>query len=343
MKRTSLKDIARKLGVSTTLVSYVLNNKKLSRISHEIATKIRETAKELNYRPNQIAKSLKTNKTDTIGLIVSNISNPFSSNMARLIEDEAKKSNYTVLFGSSDESVLKFGNLINIFLNRQVDGFIIAPPENAESQLELLQKNEIPFVLIDRYFSSPETNYIVLDNFLGSQMAVNHVLEGGRKKIGLITYKSSLLHLLDRKAGYKALMETHNLPIHEQWIKELNLHVTSTEVENAINELLTGPEPVEAILFSSNTLASLGLDYINQLNIKVPSDLAVISFDEVEGSNLFYAPLTYIKQPLREMGQAATQVLLKLMEDKQELTRMHFEPELVIRKSTAPRAAAMTD
>src|SRR5205085_9380454 len=125
IKKPSLKDIAQKVGVSTALVSYVLNNQKEGRIGKEVAQKIRDTATELNYRTNQIAKSLKTNKTFTIGLIVADISNPFSSGLARKIEEEADRNNYTVIFGSSDENAIRSNKLIDTFLNRQVDGLII--------------------------------------------------------------------------------------------------------------------------------------------------------------------------------------------------------------------------
>jgi LacI family transcriptional regulator len=111
-KKISLKDIAKKVGVSTALVSYVLNNQKTGRIRKEVALKIKETAKELNYRPNQIAKSLKLNKSFTIGVIVADISNPFFSNLARIIEDEAYKNNYTVIFGSADENAARYKYII---------------------------------------------------------------------------------------------------------------------------------------------------------------------------------------------------------------------------------------
>src|SRR5437867_1925426 len=144
-KRISLKDIAQKVGVSTALVSYVLNNQKEGRIKKEVAQKIRDTAKALNYRTNQIARSLKMSKTFTLGLIVSNISNPFSSGLARIIEDEADKHKYTVIFGSSDENATKFSKLVDTFLNRQVDGLIVAPPEGAEAEITYLQQQGIPF------------------------------------------------------------------------------------------------------------------------------------------------------------------------------------------------------
>jgi LacI family transcriptional regulator len=176
-KKASLKDIAQKVGVSIALVSYVLNNKKEGRINKDVALKIKDTAKQLNYKTNQIAKSLKTNKTYTIGLVVSDISNPFSSSLARIIEDEANKNNYTVIFGSSDEDANKSLKLIDTFLNKQVDGLIIAAAENTASQIQYLQEEGIPFVLIDRYFPELKTSFIALDNYQAAHEAVEHLIE----------------------------------------------------------------------------------------------------------------------------------------------------------------------
>src|SRR5699024_2704816 len=129
---------------------------------------IRKVAAEMNYRPNHVARSLKRNKTQTIGLIVADIANPFSSSIARIIEDEAKKHGYTVIFGSADENHKKAESLIDVFLSRQVDGFIIAPPQGLEKQLKRLKKEDIPFVLIDRYFEDLDVNYIAIDDFQAS-------------------------------------------------------------------------------------------------------------------------------------------------------------------------------
>ncbi|MEP6845668.1 MAG: LacI family DNA-binding transcriptional regulator, partial [Panacibacter sp.] len=212
-KKVSLKDIAQKVGVSIALVSYVLNNKKEGRIKKEVALKIKETARELNYRTNQIAKSLKTNKTNTIGLIVSDISNPFSSSLARIIEDEADKSGYTVIFGSSDEDAEKSQKLIDTFVNRQVDGLIIAPAEDSIAQILYLEEQGIPFVLIDRYFPEVKTNYVTLDNFKAAYGAVDLFLKASYKRIGLITYRSALHNLEERKDGYLSALKDHNIDI----------------------------------------------------------------------------------------------------------------------------------
>src|SRR5688500_16446623 len=188
-KKVSLKDIAQKVGVSTALVSYVLNNKKEGRIGKETVQKIKDAARELNYRTNYIAKSLKTRKTFTIGLIVADIANPFSSNLARIIEDEAEKKNYTVIFGSSDESAEKSSKLINILLDRQVDGLIISAVEQSEEQIHYLLENDIPFVLVDRYFPGIKASYVAIDNYKAAYDGVRHLVENGRKRIGLIGYE----------------------------------------------------------------------------------------------------------------------------------------------------------
>jgi LacI family transcriptional regulator len=334
-KRTSLKDIAQKVGVSTALVSYVLNNQKEGRISKEVAQKIKAAALELNYRPNQVAKSLKTNKTFTIGLIVADIANPFSSLLARIIEDEAEKINYTVIFGSSDEEAEKSQKLIDVFLNRQVDGLIIALAENTATQLQYLQEQEIPFVLIDRYFPGIKASYVAIDNFQAAASAVRHLIQNNFKRIGLVTFKTSLFHLQERQRGYTATLKEYGLPVKGNWIKQVGILNTQKEIETAIQELLALPEPVEAILFASNILSTQGLKYINTLPIKVPDDLAITSFDESDASYLFYAPITHIRQPLQEMGRQAIRILLENMNNSQSIREINLAAELIVGKSTS--------
>ena len=333
-KKVSLKDIAKEVGVSTALVSYVLNNLKEGRISKEIALKIREVAQRLHYRPNQIAKSLKTSKTFTIGLIVADIANPFSSTLARIVEDEANKFNYTVIFGSSDENNQKSAKVIDTLLNRQVDGLIISPPADSESQMIDLQNQDIPFVLLDRYFPSVKTNYVALNNHAAALMATEHLIESGCERIGMIHYRTNLFHLQERKRGYITALKKHNMPFKKSWLRPVDISNNKLEIEKAIKDVLNLEEPIDGIVFSSNIIAAHSLRYINTLQIRVPDDLAIVSFDETEALDLFYAPLTYIKQPLREMGAMATKILLENIASNNRITQVDMEPELVIRASS---------
>ncbi|MET0243033.1 MAG: substrate-binding domain-containing protein, partial [Flavitalea sp.] len=297
-KKTSLKDIAAKVGVSTALVSYVLNNKKEGRIRKEVAQKIKDIAAKLNYRPNQIARSLKTNQTNTIGLILADISNPFSSGLARVIEDEANSHGYTVIFGSSDEKSVKSSKLIETLLNRQVDGLIISPPAGSEAQILNLKKQKVPFVLLDRYFPDIPTNHVSLNNYAASFEAVQHFIEIGRKRIALINYETSLFNLNERETGYKAALKQAGIEPDPKWMQRVSITNDQAEIEAAVERVLEEPGKADAILFGSNRIAAGALKYINSLQLKVPEDLCLIGFDETEIFDFFHAPLSYVKQPV---------------------------------------------
>lgn len=337
-KKTSLKDIAQEVGVSTALVSYVLNNKKENKISKQIAQKIRAVAKALNYRPNQIAKSLKTSRTFTLGLVVADISNPFSSSLTRIIEDEADQQQYTVLVGSSDENPQKARKLIETLLNRQVDGLLIVPTEGMETQLADLQKQGVPFVLVDRYFPELKTSYVALDNDGAIRKAVQHLVDSGYRRIGMITFQTPLFTINERKRGYLATLKENNIPFAKSWLKEIRRATYKADIDKAVRALITGKNPVDAILFASNTLALHGLKPIKALQKRVPDEVAIVTLDQADAYDLFHTPVTYIRQPLQEMGQLATKILLENIGRNNTVTQTNLAGELVIRDSTQPRS-----
>lgn len=320
-KKISIKDIAQEVGVSVALVSYVLSGKeKQARVGKEIAEVIRATAKRMDYQPNQLAKSLKSGKSQTIGLIVADISNPFFSNLARTVEDEAQHNGYTVIFGSSDEKPERSWNLINVLINRQVDGFIIAPTEKSEEQIDYLTKQNIPFVLIDRYFPGISSNYVVTDNYQASYMAVQQLLKAGRKKIGMIAYNTSLIHMQDRKRGYTDAVNSDSdaaAPL----IKEIDISRIKLDVELAVQEFMEENSSIDAIFFASNTLALHGLKYLNHTKFRIPEDLEVLCFDEGDAFDFFYAPIRFINQPLVEVGKEAVRILIDQIADKDQNKR----------------------
>ena len=320
------------VGVSTALVSYVLNDKKQGRISKDIAQKIRDTASMLQYRPNQIARSLKTKTTQTIGLIVADISNPFSASMARIIEDEADRQGYTVIFGSSDENAQKSEKLIETLLNRQVDGLIISPPAGAESQIEQLKNQEVPFVLVDRYYPNIDSNWVSLDNYKITYEAVRHLVANGFKNIGMITYDTPLFHLQERKRGYFDGIAKGRTDFSANLVREVHTSNSQEEIELAVANLLSAP--VDALLFLTNRLAISALRYINALPLRVPEDLALVGFDETEAFDFFSSPLTYIKQPLQSMAESAVNILVNGIKTKRTIEHVVLSGELVIRKSS---------
>lgn len=334
-KKVSLKDVAKHLGVSTALVSYVVNNKeKEARVSAVMAKKIRKAIADLNYQPNQIAKSLKHGKTHTIGLIVADISNPFFSNIARIIEDEAKKHGYVVIFGSSDENAEKSEDLINVMLNRQVDAFIIAPAADTEKQIKELKKKNVPFVLIDRYFRDVEADMVHTNNFQAAYKAVEHLIKNGRNKIGMVAYETELPHMQERINGYKEALRTHGIRQKKGWLQKASFEALETDVPKEIETLLAPAQDIDAVLFATNSLAVAGIKKMIELKVKVPEQVAIISFDESDAFDFFYSPITYVNQSVRDIGQEAVNLAINMIDSEmRKPSRLLIESKLVVRES----------
>ncbi|NNG08992.1 MAG: LacI family DNA-binding transcriptional regulator [Arenibacter sp.] len=327
--KTSLKDIAKIVGVSIPLVSYVLSNKgKENRVSEKTAKRIREVAKELNYHPNWNARSLKTNKTRTIGVIVADISNPFFSNLARNIEDEAFSQDYTVIFGSSDENVEKFNKVLDFLKMRQVDGFIIAAPEGSKDIIADLAKAGVPFVLIDRFFNDLTTNYVTVDNFKASMQATNYLLGKGNKKIGAVLYHSTLHHYKERHQGYVEALKQVGLPEDTELIKRINHGSLKTDMKRVVKELVQDAG-VDAIYFHTNTLAEEGLTQMLGLDRKILKKVDVVVFDQNSSYNFLEDPIPYLHQPIKEIGQKALRILIEqIQEPTKELQQISFDTSL---------------
>ncbi len=327
--KTSLKDIAKIVGVSIPLVSYVLSNKgKENRVSEKTAKKIREVAKELNYHPNWNARSLKTNKTRSIGVIVADISNPFFSNLARTIEDEAFSQDYTVIFGSSDEKVEKFNKVLDFLKMRQVDGFIIAAPEGSRNIIAQLTEVGVPFVLIDRFFNDLATNYITVNNFKASMQATNYLLGKGNKKIGAVLYNSTLHHYKERHQGYVEALKQAGLAVDSALIKKIDHRSLKSEMKRVVKELVQDAG-VDAIYFHTNTLAEEGLTQMLGLDRKILKKVDVVVFDQNSSYNFLEDPIPYLHQPIKEIGQKALRILIEqIQEPGHELQQISFDARL---------------
>lgn len=335
-KRTSIKDIAAKLGVSIALVSYVLNGKeKEARVGSEIAAKIRHTAKLMNYKPNQIARTLQSGKSFTIGLIVADISNPFFAAIARVIEDEAKRYNYTVLFGSCDEKEDRFNDLFNILSNRQVDGFIIAAAEHTEKQLQKLLKQQTPFVLIDRYFKGINAHSVRIDNHQAAFDAVTHLAQKGYTRIAMAAYDTTLQHMEDRKKGWLDALKKNGLKTDPALLGKIGFDTVEKDMESFIPSIRVPGNMANAIFFATNMLAINGLKQIIRLGIRVPEDLGIITFDANPAFDFFHTPLSFIKQPPEEIGKAAVSLLLEHIDNPgQQKKTIVIKAPLITRAST---------
>ncbi|MDX2442406.1 MAG: LacI family DNA-binding transcriptional regulator [Bacteroidales bacterium] len=311
MKNTSLSDIARKLGVSTTLVSLVLNGKsKESRINKEMAQKVLKTASEMNYKPNQLARGLRTGKTHTLALIVADISNIFFARLARVIEDEAGKFGYKVMFGSSDENPEELDEMLNIFQERKVDGFIISPTIGSAKFITELKKKNIPFVLIDRYFPKIKSNYVIVDNYNASYRATSHLLKFGYKRIGTLTISPELSQMRDRMSGFKQALRDEGIRFENKFVGDIEYNDLRESVFENVKKLLSPPLNARALYFQNYILGVAGLECIKEMKLRVPLDVAVVCFDDPIEFRLFETPITAIKQPVEEIGEQAVRILL---------------------------------
>lgn len=334
-KKTSLKDIAAELGVSTTLVSYVLNDKFKDRINPQTAQRIRDMARELNYRTNHVAKSLKNDKTFTIGLIIADISNFFYSGITRYIEDEFRKHKYHVIFGSADENKDRFDALIDVFISRQVDGIILAAPSGSEEILAQLQAQKIPFVLIDRFFPGLEKiSSVTLDNYKASADVVSHLVEMGYKRPAMITLQTELYHLHERTRGFQESYVQHNLekdPLVIQLIEER----LGEEIHGIVTSILEEKQ-VDVLYLATNKIALEVLAVLANSKIKVPEELAIVCFDEVDAYKIFNTSITYVKQPLHLLGAEAVSILIDQISGKEQGEVRILNSCIVPGDSTAP-------
>jgi LacI family transcriptional regulator len=339
MKKTSLNDIAERLGVSKTLVSLVLNGKaKEQRISDEICRKVTDLARELNYQPNQIAKGLRTGKTNTIGLMIADIANPFFGKLGREIENEASMHGYRVMFCSSDENAEKSKQQIQMLQQGQVDGFIISPPAGSADQIQALDKSKTPYVLIDRYFPEIDSSYIIVDNFQASYDATLHLISKGFKKIACVTIQIELINMRQRLDGYKKALVDSNHEISDNLIKILPFSHEKDDVLEAVKQLVSNQNTrVDAILFTTSKVGIMGLESIHSLGLKIPDDIAVISFDDPDAYKISYPPVTAIAQPLNEIGRQSVKVLMEIINNRKSKTpqqKIVLKTNFIVRKSS---------
>ncbi|MDB5158231.1 MAG: LacI family transcriptional regulator [Mucilaginibacter sp.] len=340
-KKLSIVDIANSLNISKTTVSFILNGRaQEKRISEELVQRVLKFVDEVGYKANSLAKSLRTGKSNIIGLMVEDISNPFFASIARLIEDRAYKNGYKIIYCSTDNDTKKTQELIEMFRDRHVDGYIMAPPEGIEEDITSLIKDGMPVVLFDRHLPKVNTDYIEIDNLFSTYNATRHLVEQGYKNIAFVTFSSQQSQMKARLEGYKKALKENSLkPV----VKEILFNQNEEFIIGPITSFLKKHKDLDAVFFGTNHVGTCGLKVINSLSIKVPSDLAVISFDDYDVFKLFSPPVTAIAQPVEEIADNVITVLLNKLNSPlqhQKLQSIILKTELTIRGSSRMQAAA---
>lgn len=317
MKKIFLKDIAEALNLSKTAVSMVLNNKgDENKISKETQQRVWAFARAHHYQPNQMARGLSLGKSETIGLIVPNISDIFYAKIAHHVERRAKGLGYNVVFSSSNEDPDTEKQLIYSMLNRQVDGLIIASTQKNQAEIQELNRAKFPFVLIDRHYPGLATNYVIVDNFRGVKNMMKHLLGLGRRHIGLVSIESELDAMLQRRLGYEKALLDAGLKLVPESVKLLDPFNYEPEMQRAVRDTLRGPHAVDALVFTTHYLAASGLRALKALKVRVPDEVAIMSFDELGAFDLVEPPITANRQPVEEIGRLAVEVLVHEIGEK---------------------------
>ena len=312
-KKVSLKDIAEKAGVSVTTVSIVLNGRaKDMKISEAMARKILALGEKMNYRPNHFAKGLRTGKTNTIGLIVDDISNYFFGHLANIVEEEADKLGYTVMFCSSENNEGKSRHILNMLVDKHMDGYIIAPTKAMLPELEKLVKEKKPAVLIDRYYQQLDSSYVTIDNVNGSLEAVNYLAKKGYRRIALVTNLTDQLQMIQRMEGYQQGLKQNHLKLDQQIIKKIPFGLTDEKVVKEIKDFVELNEnKMDAIFFTSNNLGVAGLEALRSIGKRIPDDISVICFDDNDLFRLGMPGISVVSQPIKDIAKKAVEILIQ--------------------------------
>ncbi|WP_412466065.1 LacI family DNA-binding transcriptional regulator [Pedobacter sp. KLB.chiD] len=319
MKSLSIKDIAVKANVSITTVSFIINGKaKEKSISEAVIEKVKKIIEESGYKPNQIARSLRTGNSNIIGLIIEDISNSFFSRIARLIEDKAYKRGYKIIYSSTENNIDKAKELINLFKSRKVDAYIISPIKGIEEDVQMLLDDGNPVIFFDRNLPDVKTSYVGADHFNASYQSIQHFIDQGKKNIALVTTDINVAQITERYDGYKKALEDNGIVYDDSLVLKIHFNQEENETIAQIKSLFENNK-VDAVLFVTNYLAISGLKALKQIDKKIGDDFAIIAYDDHEAFELHTPRISAIQQPLEEIAEAIIKLILNRLSSKAKL------------------------
>jgi LacI family transcriptional regulator len=337
-RKITINDIARELNISKTSVSFVINGKAREKnISVRLEKRVLAYIDEIGYRPNHFAQGLRTGKTKMIGMLVEDISDPFFSAIARMMEEIAYKKGYKILYSSTENNTQKAKDLIQMYRIRQVDGYIIAPPPGIELELNELKDDGFFVLLFDRTLPEMEISSVTVDNMGSSYKAVKHLIDNGYSNIAMITLLSDQTQMLDRKLGYMKALDEAKKPYLLKKIAYLD------KKENCIKEILDFliiNQEVDALFFATNYLAESGLEALKILKYNIPEDIGIVVFDDHYLFKLFTPSITAIAQPIKEISEQVINLMLKSISGpkiNKPVKKLIIPTSLMIRGSSLPK------
>lgn len=333
----SIRDVALQAGVSVGTVSNVLNRP--DEVSAESVDRVTRAIEDLGYVRNDAARKLRAGVSTTVGFVVLDGQNPFYNDVVRGAEDEATRHGIAVLYGNTDEDLAREKVYIDLFEEQQVRGLLIAPYGDVTARLQRLKARGIATVLVDRFSGDGRFSSVSVDSVVGGRMAVEHLIDTGRRKIAFVGGPFDIRQVNDRLAGARAAVENSS--------ETASLEVVATSAMTVEEGVAAGarllarpPRERPDALFAANDLIALGLlqSLMVEGRMLVPDDIALIGFDDNAFAAAAAVPLSSIRQPSRMIGRTALRILLEEADDPDSIARQTvFPPELVVRASTRAR------
>ena len=333
----SIRDVAQRAGVSVGTVSNVLNRP--NEVSVESVERVMSAIDELGYVRNDAARKLRAGVSTTVGFVVLDGQNPFYNDVVRGAEDEATRHSIAVLYGNTDEDPQRERMYLDLFQEQQVRGLLIAPYGDVTPRLRSLRSAGIPAVLVDRFSGDGHFSSVSVDSVAGGRLAAQHLIDTGRSRIAFVGGPFDIRQVNDRLAGARAAAENTGARVDLEVIATSAMTVDEGAAAGA--RILARPHHQwPDALFAANDLLALGLlqAFVVDGRAEVPTDIAIIGFDDIPFAAAAAVPLSSIRQPSRMIGRTALRILLEEADDPEAIPRQTvFPPELVVRASTAPR------
>jgi DNA-binding LacI/PurR family transcriptional regulator len=328
--KPTIYHVAEQAGVSIATVSKVINN--TGRISDKTKKKVLKVMKELNYQPSVVASALTGKRTQTVGLLIPNIANPFFAEVARSMEDRAHELGFSVVMCSTDYQEEKEEKYISLLIRKRVDGFILASGFKSTGLIEELIKQNLPVALIAHDISSLSLNTVSVDDYKGGYQAVSHLASLGHERIGMIA--EEVRSNDDRIRGYQDALEAYGLILDSSLLTRT---ASTVEAGKQEAERLLRLEKRPTAIFASNDILAIGaIQGARACGLSVPEDLSIVGFDNTILATISDPPLTTVAQPVHDMGRQVMDFLVDEIEGKKTMKqRMMLSPELVVRNSTA--------
>tara|TARA_R110002050_G_scaffold223338_1_gene359103 strand:+ start:10222 stop:11250 length:1029 start_codon:yes stop_codon:yes gene_type:complete len=335
-KDVTIYDIAKKLNLSTSTVSRALKNH--SSISKKTTKTVNDTAKIMGYTPNTLASSLRSNKTKTIGVLISRINRPFMSSLINGIEEIAQKAGYNVIITQSHDSYKDEVDLAQALYNSRVSGVIcsLAMETTKIDHFQQFIDKGIPLVFVDRVPKGFNTYKVMIDNYSAGLKATKHLIEQGCTRIAHIGGLKFRNIYNERERGYRDALQQNNLPVDEDLIVHVNT-MSYEEGEKATNKLLDLENPPDGIFSSNDTTAVAAIQVAKNRGLKIPKDIAIIGFNNDPISHIIDPGLSTISHPAFEMGKTSSKKILKYLKNskKDSLTEITFlNTEVIVRGSS---------